>query len=363
MPTLSVHGAPSEYIFEEGILNELPAKLKERGYHKLLIVHGVKSWEAANPYFPELEDFEVKKVTYEGENSRSEIQRMAETLSKGTFDAVIGVGGGKVCDLVKAAGHESSVPYVLIPTLVSNCAPWTPISVIYNDAGEFSEFILYPESASLVLMEPNILIDAPLDLFIAGIGDTLAKWYEADVQMAEIENKSAALDISHYTAKKCKDNLLTYGEAAVEAVKAREINEAFIKTAETIIMLGGMVGGFGDHYGRVAGAHAIHNGMTALPETHDKLHGDKVSYGVLIQLVLEEKWEEIENILPLYENLNLPVSIRELGVADIERAAWALAEKACIPEESIHVLPGRITPEIVAEAILEYEAKQSKVLS
>src|SRR5699024_10097702 len=123
------------------------------------------------PYFPELEDFEVKKVTYGGENSRSEIQRMAETLSKGTFDAVLGVGGGKVCDLVKAAGHESSVPYVLIPTLVSNCAPWTPISVIYNDAGEFSEFILYPESASLVLMEPNILIDAPLDLFIAGIGD------------------------------------------------------------------------------------------------------------------------------------------------------------------------------------------------
>ncbi|WP_428910194.1 iron-containing alcohol dehydrogenase family protein [Niallia sp. Krafla_26] len=356
METIFVHGAPSEYVLEAGVLNRLEEKLLERGFQKVLIVHGEKSWSATEPYWPSLNKIEYTRYQYHGENSLSQIDTVATLTSEGSYDAIIGVGGGKVLDLVKSAGHVSHKPTVLIPTLASNCSPWTPVSVIYDDAGTFNRFDIYPVGASLVLIEPEILLHGPLDMFVAGIADTLAKWYEADVQLAHIQNKSVPLEICYFTAKQCKEILLQYSEGAVEAANCGTLNDDFIKVVETIIMLGGMVGGFGDHYGRVAGAHAVHNGLTVLEETHHALHGEKVAYGILVQLVLENKWEEIKSILPFYQTLGLPLSLKNLGVNQVtEEMMVKVAEKTVIPEESIHVLPGEMTADVVSKAIKDLE--------
>ncbi len=356
METIYVHGAPGEYVLKSGILAQLEDKLLEHGFNKVLIVHGEKSWAATKPYWPHLVKVEHSTYQYHGENSLSEIEVVSKLVVEGDFDAIIGVGGGKVLDLTKSAGHTAHKPTVLIPTLASNCSPWTPVSVIYDDAGAFTRFDVYPIGASLVLIEPEILLHGPLDMFIAGIADTLAKWYEADVQLAHIENKSVPLEICYFTAKQCKDILLQYSEGAVQAAKAGKLTEDFIKVTETIIMLGGMVGGFGDHYGRVAGAHAVHNGLTALEETHHVLHGEKVAYGILVQLVLENKWDEIAKILPFYQQLDLPLSLENLGAKQVTGEMIAkVAEKTVIPGESIHVMPGKMTAEVVSKAIKELE--------
>lgn len=358
-----MHGAPSEYILNEGILELLESKLLERGFHKVLIVHGIKSWQAAKPYWPEFKQIQSKEYTYGGDCSLNEIEKLKSVIAANTFDAILAVGGGKVLDLVKSVSHLTGKPFVLVPTLASNCSPWTPISVIYDDSGAFVRYDIYPESASLVLIEPRIQVNAPLNLLIAGIGDTLAKWYEADVQMAVIENKPVPLQISHYTAKQCKDLLLAHSEGAIQAAKTGILNDDFIKVAETIIVLGGMVGGFGDQFGRIAGAHAIHNGLTILEETHHALHGEKVAYGILVQLVLEEKGEEIDRLLPFYERLRLPVSLSNLGVKEItEGIISAVAQKSSILEESIHVMPiGPITATRVSEAITALEQRVANI--
>lgn len=361
MDSFSVHGAPSEYMLQEGILMQLENNLIERGFQKILIVHGQKSWEAAKPFLPAFHHVLTEEYTYSGECSLKEIGEITEHVNKGKFDAIIGVGGGKVLDLVKAASHLTHQPHVLVPTLASNCSPWTPISVIYDEFGAFIRYDIYPESASLVVIEPGILLDAPLNMLIAGIGDTLAKWYEADVQMAGITNKPIPLQISHYTARQCKDLLLQHSEGAITAVKTGTLNDDFVKVAETIIMLGGMVGGFGDHYGRIAGAHSIHNGLTVLEETHHALHGEKVAYGILVQLVLEDKWEEIEELVPFYQQLGLPTSLTALGVSVInDQVLASIAAKSTVPEESIHVMPiGEMTPANVSVAIAALENRVS----
>ncbi len=126
--------------------------------------------------------------------------------------------------------------------------------------------------------------------------------------MAGIKNKPMPLQISHYTARLCKDVLLQHSEGAINTAKTVVLNKDFIKVSETIIMLGGMVGGFDDHYGRVTAAHSIHNGLTALEETHQALHGEKVAYGILVQLMLEGKVSEVEQLLPFYHKLGLQIS-------------------------------------------------------
>lgn len=357
MESFSIHGAPSEYILQEGALNQLESKLLERGLRKVLIVHGQKSWEAALPYFPELTKVEFEEYIYGGECSTTEISTIASIVRAKSYTAVIGVGGGKVLDLVKSVCHLANTPSILIPTLASNCSPWTPISVIYDESGVFIRYDIYPNSASLVLVEPMIIVNAPLNMLIAGIGDTLAKWYEADVQMAVIENKPVPLQISHYAAKQCKDLLLAHSSGAIHTLDAGVLNEDFIKVIETIIMLGGMVGGFGDHFGRIAGAHSIHNGLTVLEETHHALHGDKVAYGILVQLILEEKQDEVNQLFPFYRELGLPVSLKDLGVADINDEVFErIAHKSTLPDESIHVMPiGPINMQRVAAALGELE--------
>jgi len=357
MENIIIRGAPNQYQCKEGVLDELEEKLVHSGIKRILIVTGENSWEAASPYFPALNEVDASIEFYNGECSPEEITRIAKLATDLDVDAIVAVGGGKVIDIVKASSNESRKKSVIIPTLASNCAPWTPLSVIYTEEGVMTHYDIYPTGIELLLIEPRIIIEAPLNLFVAGIGDTLAKWYEADVQIGQLEEKSVPVDIAYFAAKQCKEVLLTHSERAIEAVHAETANPSFIKVVEAVIVLGGMVGGYGDSYGRIAGAHSIHNGMTVLEETHTKLHGDKVAYGILVQLLLEEKLGEMKTVADFYEKLGLPTSLVDLGIENVtEEVAFQIAEKATQTGESIHVMRKEgISASEVAKAILTLE--------
>ena len=361
MTELIVRGAPGTYICESGVLGSLEKHLLALGYGRILIVHGRDSWKAAASYFPEFQTLKADFIEYSGECSLAEIQRVAESSIQA--DAILGVGGGKILDLVKAAGQVRDIETVLLPTAPSNCSAWTPISVLYTEEGNFHRFDIHSRNASLLIIEPRIMLEAPTAMLIAGIGDTIAKWYEADVQIRQLAEKTAALTISHYTAKLCLEELIEHGRAAVEAAERGELTSSFIKVVETIIMTGGMVGGFGDRYGRVAAAHSIHNGLTVLQETHNIQHGEKVAYGTLIQLILEDRWEEAEKLSVYFRELGLPISLKDMGLSDIaEESIFAVAEKSTEPGESIHLLrTGGVTAEEVAQAIQIYEKHHTTV--
>lgn len=363
MTTLTVHAAPSEYVLQKNALQLLEEKLLARGIQRALIVTGNKSWEAIENVWPAMPQIEVNKYTYSGECSFSEIEKVVQVSE--TFDAIIGVGGGKVIDLAKAAANELHKPVIAIPTLASNCAPWTPLSVLYDDTGAFIRYDVYPVTTSLLLVDPEILLHAPKDLFIAGIGDTIAKWYEADVQLRTITEKTVPMMISYEAAKQCKELLLIHSTHALEAVDTGILNDAFIKVVETMFMYAGMVGGYGDHYGRTAGAHSIHNGLTALEASHELLHGVKVAYGICVQLMLENRPEEILALKTFYEELGLPQTLADMGLQYItDEQMQAVAKKATLPSESIHLMSNEpLDASRVAQAMKALEGFKKAKLS
>ncbi|GEK34760.1 iron-containing alcohol dehydrogenase family protein [Kurthia sibirica] len=352
MTTMTIHAAPSEYILQEDALQLLEQKLLARGIQRALIVTGQKSWAAVERLWPTLSTISTELHMYSGECSFSEITRVVERA--GDFDAIIGVGGGKVIDLAKAAANEVHKQVIIIPTLASNCAPWTPLSVLYNDEGAFVRYDVYPVATSLLLVDPVILLTAPPALFVAGIGDTIAKWYEADIQLRTIEDKTVPMLISHHSAEACKAILLAESSTALQALDEQQINKSFIKVIEVMFMYAGMVGGYGDYYGRTAGAHSIHNGLTALEQSHTLLHGIKVAFGILVQLMLENRQDEIELLRPFYEELDLPLTLTDLGLGQVsEEELMAVALKATVASESIHLMPiGEMTAQRVFEAML-----------
>lgn len=358
---LIVRGAPQEYLCQVGAWDTLPNHLERRGLENVLIVRGNASWEVAKKKFPKLPAITSTFETYNGTSTYEERDRLVAIMKANKMDAIIAVGGGKVADVSKAAAAVLRLPVIILPTLASTCAAYTPLSVMYDSEGAMIRYDVFASSNALLLIDPEMILDSPKELLVAGIGDTLAKWYEADVIIQSLPMKSVEIEIAHFAAKMCHDNLLNFSEEALLAMDKQELNEAFIKIIETNILVGGMVGGFGDDYGRCAGAHSIHDALTMVPETHHLLHGNKVAYGILVQLVIENRWDEIEQLLPFYTKLGLPASLYDMGLASLsEEKLMAVSERATEEHETIHMMPGEMTPIIVLNAIKQLEESMAE---
>ena len=137
-----------------------------------------------------------------------------------------------------------------------------------------------------MLVEPQIILNAPAEYLLAGIGDTLAKWYEAAVLAPQPESLPLTVRLGLNGALAIRDVLLERSEEALADQQRGEQTQAFRDVVDAIIAGGGMVGGLGERYTRVAAARAVHNGLTVLPQTEKYLHGTKVAYGILVQSAL-----------------------------------------------------------------------------
>ena len=180
---VNVKVGPQFYKYGQGAMEVIPDILNEYGVKRVLLVHGTVSWEKARPYLDFLdEEFTIQYEKYNGECSYNEANRLAKIVEEGNFDFIIGVGGGKLCDLVYYVGALAKKPFGVVPTLASNCAPWAPLSVMYKDNGlAEGKTEHYKRQAAFLITDPALVVDAPIKFFIAGLADTLAKWYESDM--------------------------------------------------------------------------------------------------------------------------------------------------------------------------------------
>src|SRR5699024_12418424 len=87
-------------------------------------------------------------------------------------------------------------------------------------------------------------------------------------------------------AEKCEQVLFEYGHLAYESVKAKVVTPAL----EYIVEANTLLSGLGFESGGLSAAHAVHNGFTALDgDIHKLSHGEKVAFGTLVQLALEDR--------------------------------------------------------------------------
>lgn len=354
---IKVLASPSRYVQGAGALDELAALMKPVGKKPLVIL---------DSFVAQILDPQLKRVlgslecTWErfgGEVTKKEIQRLQRIGQEAGSDSVIGVGGGKTLDTAKAVAYYAKVPVVIVPTIAATDAPTSALAVIYTEEGQFQEYLFLPRNPELVLVDTAVVAKAPVRFLISGMGDALSTWFEADACARSTAKNvvggrptAAALAI----ARQCYDTLLEYGLAARLAVEHQAVTPAVEKVVEANILLSGM----GFESGGLAAAHAIHNGLTALPATHDRFHGEKVAFATLCQLMLEGKpEEELEEVYGFCETVALPTTLADLGVQSVDAADLRrVAEMACAPEETIHNMPFPVTPEQVVAAIQAADA-------
>ncbi len=297
-------------------------------------------------------DLEHAVEPFGGECSLGEIARVVALARQVGALSLIGAGGGKVLDTVRAAAAELGVPVVCSPTVASSDAPCSALSVIYSDDGVFQEFRIYGKNPDLVLVDTAVIAQAPPRFLAAGMGDALATQLEARTCVAgRVKNMRGGASTSSALAlaELCYRTLLEDGVAALAAAREHAVTPAFERVVEANTLLSGL----GFESAGLAAAHSVHNGLTAVPATRAYLHGEKVAFGALVQLVLEgQSGDLVHEVLGFCQAVELPVTLAQIGLDGIgAEELTRIATRATAAGETIHNEPFAVTPEMVVDAI------------
>lgn len=360
---------PSKYVQGENELLNLGYFARQYGTSALLVATKSSVRRVREALDATAAKFGVTFVEtdFQGECSRDEIARLGDLARKHSCHCTVGLGGGKALDTARCVAAGQGL--IVVPTTAATDAPTSHSAVIYKSNGEMEDYAYFPRNPDVVLMDVSIIAASPVRYLVSGMGDALSTYFEARATRRSCSAVNAGLPCGARTgdcppargtlaaqalASTCYRTLLEDGYKAVLACQAKMATPAL----ENVIEANSLLSGLGFESGGLAAAHAIHDGLTALEETHAYLHGEKVAFGTLAQLVLENApTEEIEEVLEFCTSVGLPVCLKDIGVTDISAEDLRkVARKACLPEESIYGMPFPITEEGVAAAILSADA-------
>jgi glycerol dehydrogenase len=358
---LSVFSAPSHYVQGKNATAALGQEMKRLGLEgPALIVAGNSAIRLLSEVWQKyLGESGISHTVHQfgGECSYPEIERIKDAARANRSRIIIGAGGGKVLDAVRAAADDLNLPVVNCPTVASSDAPCSALSVIYTDEGVFQEYRFYRKNPDLVLVDTQVVAKAPPRLLVAGMGDALATWFEAKTCCdGHIKNMRGGRSTrsAEMLAELCYRILIEDGPDALRAVQTQVVNPALERLVEANTLLSGL----GFESSGLAAAHAVHNGLTVVSQTHPYYHGEKVAYGLLTQLVLEGKPRSvIDPVLTFSSAVGLPITLAEIGLKEVEPDMLEqIATRATAEGETIHNEPFAVTPDMVADAILAADA-------
>jgi len=348
---------PGKYIQGAGAHDELPSLIKLFGRQGLILATPTAYKKILPESGLDLNAHSLLVEQFTGECCEKEVSRLAALIREKNVDVLVGMGGGKTIDTAKIAADRENISVIVVPTIASTDAPCSGCAVLYSEQGVFESVCYQKSNPAAVLVDTEIIARAPVRFLVAGMGDALATWFEAK-SCSDTQSENACGGLSTLTglnlARLCYDTLLQYGTTAKIAAQKHIITPALEHIVEANILLSGL----GFESGGLASAHSIHNGLTALEETHAYYHGEKVAFGVLAGLQLTDAPpEESSIIFSFCEEVGLPTTLAEIGLQNLDCSKLMLvAEKACAPGESIHHEAGEITPENVLNALLAANA-------
>ncbi len=348
---------PGKYVQGAGALDQLPALVKLFGTQGLILASPTVHKRVLPDSGLDLDAHALLVEGFGGECCERELSRVAAAIRDKNVDVLVGMGGGKTIDTAKIAADRAGIPVLIVPTIASTDAPCSGCAVLYSEQGVFERVYYQTSNPAAVLVDTQIIANAPVRFLVAGMGDALSTWFEAEsCHRTQSRNECGGLGTpaAFSLARLCYDTLLQHGASAKIAAEQHLVTPAL----EHIVEANTLLSGLGFESGGLATAHAVHNGLTALEETHAYYHGEKVAYGVLTGLqVADASPEETAVVYAFCEEVGLPTTLADIGLQGVDRNRLMLvAERACAPEQPIHHEAGEITPASVLQAMLAANA-------
>ncbi|MZI95063.1 iron-containing alcohol dehydrogenase [Vibrio sp. CAIM 722] len=331
----------------KGALNDFLPAVATRG-QRLFIIGGERALSSFMPKFDlclaqhSEHNFVVEQHWHGGEVSQTNIDQLTAKARDFKADVIIGVGGGKAIDMGKAVAESVGCPAATIPTIAATCAANSSVSVVYHDNGHYDYIYMLSNAPEFVVLDSELIADAPVRWLSAGLGDTLAKLYEFRAIASKAPDCS--LNMSAFSnGKLCYDVIAKYGEEAVAEVNRKEAGFALEQVMDAIFIFAALTStmGVGDH---VAAAHAIYDGFTVIDKTRHFGHGLLVGFGNLCLLSLEERSdEEIIEEIKLAKKCGVPVTLNE--IADLTEEELTQVCAAAVATSDMDNMPMSVSTE------------------
>lgn len=296
----------------------------------------------------------IDTVIYGKECTYDRIHQLSAAYSHKKIDMVFGMGGGKAMDTAKGTAHELNVPVFTFPTIPSNCAAMAALSVVYKTKGGFDSFYFYDRPAVHCFIDTDILIHVPKMYFRAGLGDTIAKYFECHFSARgdEMDYHSA---LGREISNLCYERVKTYAEKAMAEFDVGVPGTGFMQTVLAIIVNTGLVSHMVEDCYNCAVAHSVCYGLDRLPEVTEKyLHGDLVGYGILVELALDHDEAQIREVRNLLGRLEIPVTLREMNVNADRMLLKSVIEEIVAGPDMEHI-PYAVTEDMIWQAMMDLE--------
>ena len=335
----------------DDIVNVCPAYGK-----KVAIIGGKRALEAAEAAILEAvskTEMEVIGVFwYGGEASRENMAALAPQVEEA--DMLFAVGGGKAIDTCKVLAQETGRPFFTFPTIASTCAACTSLGIVYHPDGSLREYSFSKIPPNHIFINTQIIADAP-DIYLwAGMGDTMAKHYESTASSrGHVPAHSDAMGIA--LSPMCAAPIVRWGQKALADCKANTVTNELTEVILGIIISTGFVSNFVQVDYTTGMAHAVYNGFTVLPSTehYGHLHGEVVSYGILVLLTVDKQYEERDKLYQFNRSIGLPTCLADIHATpeDLEKVtAKAMAGI------DLRVWPYPVDAQMLIDGIMELEA-------
>lgn len=284
-----------------------------------------------------------------GEASVENIERLKAIPGVQEADMIFAVGGGKSIDTGKVLAHITNRPFFTFPTIASTCASCTSLGILYHPDGSLREYSISDIPPVHIFIDSKIIADAPDKYLWAGIGDSMAKYFETSVS-SRGDELTHSQSMGVYLGNMCNDPFVKYGEKALNDCRNHIVSLELEEIIMGIIVSTGFVSNLVSMDITSGLAHAVYNGFTVLPqiEEYGHLHGEIVSYGILILLISDNQKEEFERIFKFNKSIGLPTKLSDLhsSMEDVGK----VIEKALKGIDLNHY-PYQVTPEMIKEAM------------
>ncbi len=313
---LRILGAPGRYMQGAGATEHLSTVVSEFGSNCFVVADDVVTSLMSDAIANSFRESEIELTfgKFHGECTIHEIDRQAALARAGLADVIVGLGGGKTIDTAKGVSLRLGLPIIVVPTIASNDSPTSRLIVVYDDQHHLSEVLKLPRNPDVVLVDTEVIASAPPRFIIAGIGDAIAKKFEADqCALTGARNFFGGLPTRTALAlcDSCYATIREFGIGAVQAVRENKVDESLENTVEAAVLLSGL----GFESGGLALAHSLTRGLSAQPDASGALHGEIVAWGLLVQLIAEGRDEPfIDDIVVFYRQIGLPTSLTDLGI-------------------------------------------------
>lgn len=309
----------SDYTVGEDCFDAIPDVLASFKAKSVVLVGGERALKAAAPGIKQsLEGTDIAvldTIVYGKDATETNIQRLLDNPNFVEADVAFAIGGGKAIDTVKTAASKLTKTVFSVPTICSNCSAATAIAVIYHDDGSLVGYA-YPPCPAHIFINPKIIAEAPEEYFWAGVGDALSKQPEVEWATSTRElGHTASLGLA--LAHTCTEPLMTYGVQGLTDVRANRSSEAVRQIALDIVVNTGYVSNLTnqpDFYYNSTMAHAFYNGSTGVHREGHHLHGEVVSFGVLVMFAYNGDQENLERYAKFNKEMGLPVTLAQIDL-------------------------------------------------